>query len=279
VLERWQRYDAALAAYEQAYTLRPDDVSGLLAAAEMLVKLDRIDEAAARLEEKATYFENNTALRVELGHLHALRRQYAAAVRRFREASLLSPEDRTITEYLALSLAADGRHGDAVEHLLRLLEEEKKAGDRDDLRLVLGDCYMAIRKPVDARTQFVQIVDRHPTQVNAWIKLGQAALVVGDVNRLNQAAERAVALAPQRPEGHLLRGMARQQAGDHDAAIEAFDAAARLSPESAEPLLLKGISFERAGDHRAAVDAYQQALRVAPADARAQRLLAGVADN
>ena len=71
VYERWQRHEAALSAYERAYELRPDDVGGLLAASDILVKLDRLDEAIQRLEEKAIYFENNAALRVELGQMYA----------------------------------------------------------------------------------------------------------------------------------------------------------------------------------------------------------------
>ena len=275
VLERWQRSQAALEAYEKAYELHPDDVTSLLAAAEMLVKLDRVEEAIHRLEVKATYFENNAALRVELGRMHSLRRQYDQAVRRFRQATVLSPEDPVLVEYLALAQCAAGRHADAIGHLETLVVNPKFAR-RGDLRLVLGDCYMATGRPVDARVQFMKAIEGDANDVNAWIKLGQAALIVGDTIRLERAVERTLALAPNRPEGHLLGGLVEQKAGRHETAVAAFDKAANLSPGLAEPLLLKGVSLERLGDRDGAAEAYQQALVIQPGDERIRRLLAGV---
>src|SRR5688500_14941846 len=100
--------------------------------------------------------------------------------------------------------------------------------------------------------------------------------MVDDTIRLHRAADRVMALAPDRPEGHLLRGMAHQKGGRHDMAVAEFGAAARLSPSSAEPLLLKGISLERSGAMDEATQAYRDALRLRPDDERGQRLLAAV---
>ena len=275
VLQRWQRYDGALAAFDEAYRLKPDQPSAFLAAAEMLVKLDRVDEALTRLEDKKAYFENNADLRVELGRVHMLRRDFPHAVACFHEASVLDPEDDGIKEHLALAQVAAAQHAEAIQNLKALIQTPK-GKDRDDLRMALGDCYLATQRPVEARAQFLEIVRRNEGDVDAWIKLGQAAWIVEDPVRLSQAAERVTVLAPERHEGYLLRGMIEQRAGRYEAAVAQFELAAQKAPASAAPLLLKGVAMEKMGDRAGAAEAYRQALKVAPDDPRAMKMLAAV---
>ncbi|MBI1367437.1 MAG: tetratricopeptide repeat protein [Planctomycetes bacterium] len=273
--QRWQRYEAALEQYDTAYQCTPDDVAPLLAAAEMLVKLDRTDEAIKRLEEKRSYFENNAGLRVSLGRMYLLKRDMANATARFKEAALLAPEDMSIIEQLAMAEYADSQWADAIFHLTKLLGDPAFS-DRSELKMALGDCYMATSKPVEARRVFMDLTRENPNDVNAWVKLAESAWTVGDAVRLNEAAARVQALAPERSEGYLLRGMILMRDGRSQEAIAWFDKAGQLASTNAMPWILKGITQERMGDKHAAAESYRQALRVAPNDARAQRLLVGV---
>ena len=276
VLQRWQRYDAALERYEAAYRLAPDQVSNLMAVAEMLVKLDRADEAIARLSGKLDYFEHNAAIHVAIGRLHMLQRDFRPAVSRLREASLLAPEDTTIIEHLALAEVAAGAYSDAVYRLNQLLGDARYA-ERNDLRLALGNCYMAMKQLQDARGIFIEITRRQPDDVQAWLKLAEVSVMGGDRVRLAESARRVLALAPHRYEGYMLRGIHERDNGQIDAALASFDRASQIAAGNAQPLILKGMTLEQSGDRLGAAAAYQQALRVAPEDDRPRRLLAALA--
>lgn len=272
VLQRWQRYDAALAEYELAYSHAPDQVSYLLAVAEMLVKLERVDTAQQRLEEKLAYFAANAAIRVAVGRLHMFQHDYAKAVSLLREASLLAPEDPTIVEHLARAELAAGHHDEAAFRITQLLKREDYA-ERDDLRAILGDCHLAAKRLQDARAVFVDLTRRNPDDVDCWVKLAEVSIMGGDRVRLAESARRILALAPHRYEGYMLRGLMEREAGQVADALASFDRASQLAPQNTQPLILKGMTLEQTGDRRAAAQVYQEALRVSPDDDRARRLL------
>jgi tetratricopeptide (TPR) repeat protein len=275
IFQRWQRYDAALAQYEIAYKMTPDNVERLLAVAETLVKLNRSDEAVKRLTEKLDYFENNATIRVTLGRIHLLERRLELAVKYFKDAAVLSSEDPTVLEQLAMAELAIGQYGPCVE-TLRQLMLQPAAADRTDLKIALGDCYSAMNKPVEARGVFLEITRQRPGDVDAWVKLGQVAWLVEDYIRVEQAAERITALAPDRYEGYMFRGMLERSLGNIDKAIAQFDRASVVAPSNAAPLIMRGLMLEQTGDMKGAIASYQRALKASPNDDHAKRLLAGV---
>lgn len=275
LMQRWRKYDEALASYDAAYAAKPDEVGSLLAASEMLVKLDRLDEAIDRLDAKLVYFEHNAAIRVALGRMYMLDGQHDAAARALNDAHLLSPDDLMIVEHLIRAELAAGRYASAIDRLQRLLEAGDYA-DRDDLRMMLADCYMAVERPGEARAIYLTLTRKNPNSVPAWIKLGQAAWIIGDVERLGQAAARVAALDPGRFEGAILMGMAAHLEGRTAQAVAYFDRAAGLDPDNTLPLILRGMTLERSGNAAAAAESYRVALTINPDDARAQQLLARI---
>ncbi|MDH3584178.1 MAG: tetratricopeptide repeat protein [Phycisphaerae bacterium] len=277
LLQRWQRYDAALAEYQLAYEHERDDVSGLLAAAEMLVKLRRLDDAAGLLEDKLVYFEHNAAIRVALGQISMLQRDFASAVKLFREASLLAPDKLELVEQLALAEYAAGESEDAIYHLKLLRDRSEQYAGRLDLGLALADCYLAINHARAAREELMNLAHAHPQSVDVWIKLAQAAWVLEDTVRVQQAARRITAMAPRRFEGYLVKGMVEGREGRSESALAHFELASRLAPDNALPVVLKGMTLERAGKVDAAIEAYKAALQISPGDARARQLLAALA--
>jgi len=275
IFQRWQQYEPAYKEYKIAYEAKPDDVAPLLAMSEMLIKLNRPQEAIELLESKVDYFEHNPAIRVTLGRMYLLQRDHEKAVSLLRQASLLSPDDMGIVEQLTMAEYAAGQWPDAIEHLTKLLEHEDYA-QRVDLKNALGDCYMATQQPLEARRIYMRITQEHPNDVNTWIKLAEAAWTVEDDVRFSRATQQVLSLAPKRHEGYLLRGMAQMRAGHHAKALPWFDRAASLATQSASPLIMKGMTLEQLGRRDEAAGAYRQALKIQPDDSRAQRLLAGV---
>ena len=275
VRQRWQKYDDALASYEAAYQCKPDEVAPLLAVSEMLVKLGRSEEASARLRAKLVYFEHNAAIRVAIARIDMMHGRQAEAVSLFREATMLAPEDLSILEHLAFAEFTSAQYSEATYHIEKLLANGDYA-DRDDLRVLLGDCYLKSGKPQIAGEHYLKVTRRDGNNVDAWIKLAQACSMVHDSRRLNDAADRILRMAPNRYEGHVLKGMAMQALDKPAQALVCFDRATTLAPGSALPHILKGMLLEKAGNVPAAAECYRTALRVDPNDPRGKRLLAGL---
>ncbi len=275
VLQRWQQFDKAEAAYRQAYELQPDNPSFLMAQAEMLVELGRAADAIELLEAKRTYFDQNAAMRAAIGHLYRMEGEPAKAVPYFEQAALLSPDNPKLPEELALTQLAAGQNDRAAAALERLLREPSRK-DRLDLRRALATAYLRTGRNDKAREVYLTIARGPQGSATDWVKLGELALKQKDYPAALNAANRAMAMAPQQHEGFLLAGMALQRRGALEESLRMFDRAAELSPADGAALILRGISLERAGRKTAAAEAYREALRRQPDDARAQRLLSNV---
>ncbi len=278
VLQRWQKYEEALTSYKAAYAAKPDEVAPLLAISEMLVKLGQIDQAISRLQDKLVYFEHNAAMRMALGRLHTMQGKRELAVKMYREAALLAPDDSLILEQLAMAELSVGHHTDAAIHIEQLLEVEGYE-NRTDLKLALGDCYVAAGDLRAAGELFIQITRNDRTNVTAWVKLGEVAWGIKDYRRAGAAGERLITLAPDRHEGYLLQGMVLREAGNIEAALEKFIQAQHRASNTTLPHIMAGLMHEQVGDLQAAAQAYRMALKVDPNDPRGRKLLAGLADQ
>lgn len=271
VLERWQQFNPAYERYARAYEIEPDDVAHLLAMGEMLVTLDRSDDALELLEGKLIYFDQNSALMATIGHLYVMKQQPKEAARFFRQAALLQPDNLKIQEELALAQFSAGWFDVAIQTLHGLLSRPDLK-DRRDLRRALAEAYHNTGRGDDALQEYRGLA-RSGDIASDWIKLGELALHQGDLFSAAQAASQAIRLAPQAHEGYLLAGLIQHRRQKLDDALRMFDCAAERNTQSAEPLILRGIALEKAGQLTAAAQAYRDALVRQPDDARAKRLL------
>jgi len=271
VLQRWAQFDGALISYRRAYEIEPDNASYLLATSEMLVVLDRTDDAMQLLTEKMAYFDMNASMRVGIGHLYAMRGEYSEAVKYFRQAGLIRPDDQQIQEQLALALLKAGQAHEAVQRLEQLCQVPSLVHRRDLLRS-LGESYLAVGRIDEAKRLFIKMTRSNPLDSDAWLKLGELALVQRDAAGATLAATHFKKLAPKRHEGYLLAGVVYSHKGNIQQALDNFDRAAELAPDDPEPLLLRGIALERDGRLTDAAQAYSEALRRDPSDRRAGQL-------
>lgn len=274
VHERFARKDDALAFYLKAADLAPTDAQYAVAAAEMLIDLDRLDDAERFLLDRSAHFEHNAGVRQTLGHIAMIRADLPAALRFFEEARLLAPEDDAIAEDLIQAQMAQGRFADAEFNLARLLKNKDNA-DRRDLQHLRAQCLVALDRPVEARDAYLALTsgDAGTGDLDAWVALGRVAYQLNDLHRVRLAATRAAALAPERPDGYVLRALWQRRTGDRDGALRSLALAVKHAPEP-ETFLMLGILQEEAGDFAAARDSFARALELNPDDPDAATALA-----
>ncbi|MHC4304939.1 MAG: tetratricopeptide repeat protein [Planctomycetota bacterium] len=240
--ERVGRLDEALASYRAAAAIDTGDAQYLLAAAEILIEVDRLDEARQLLEEQVGDFESNAGFRQALGHIATLEGNDDLAVHLFTEATLLSPGDPVLREDLCHAYIAAGRFAEA-ELTLRRLGDDKASAQRPDLKHLHASCLIELDRPVEARSILYRLVRSadDANDMEAWIKLIDVALMLHDDGLLRSAANRLMAAAPGRHEGYLALAIWQRRNGDLEGALRSVDRAITRAGDDPTPERLHAI--------------------------------------
>ncbi|MDX2116011.1 MAG: tetratricopeptide repeat protein [Planctomycetota bacterium] len=242
ILESVGQEERALEAYTAAAALAPDEIRHTLAAAEVLVQQERISEARALLGAQLEKFEFSPGVHQLLGHICMLENDPSAAAEHFRQASVLGVESPAILEDLARAEIAASRFADADATLARLTRL-KGYETRRDLQHMRARCLIELRRPVEARQILTGLTKgaEGASDVEAWARLADIAVMIGDDRQLRAAAQRLIAVAPDRYEGYLALAVWQRKSGDLAAALRSAERAAELAPSERAPLQLKDL--------------------------------------
>lgn len=276
--ERFREPEIALERYNEAASLDESNPQYVVAAAEMLMQMGRLDEADAMLAEKQETFAYDAAIRQTQGHVQMLRGEYEKAAELFNQALLLAPDDQIVMEDLVQAQLAAGEYAEAEFNITRLMESAE--GDRRDLKHMRARCLMALDRPMEARSLLLDLVDSNEgaKDVHAWMELGNVAFVLQDGKRLDQASSRLIAIAPERYEGYFLRAAHFRQKQDLASALKSADEAVRVAgKEGAGPLILRGLILTDLNRKDEAMQSFAQAVKLDPSNQRTRALYEALA--
>ncbi len=243
VYERFTQNEDALKHYLKAGELDPSNPQYAVAAAEMMIDLDRVADAEAYLAKQQPAFEHNAGVRQTLGHIAMLKNDMPEAVRLFNQAHLLAPDDTVVLEDLIHAQIATGAFGEAQYNIDTLLKAPG-GKDRRDLKQLQARCLLNLDKPVEARELLIQLTSDSQGQkdVEAWIELGNVAYVLKDNARLRLSSQRVLALAPSRAEGFTLKALWLRRQGDLAGALDSLNKAVDRPGTGTEPPNRRGPS-------------------------------------
>ncbi|MDX2114818.1 MAG: tetratricopeptide repeat protein [Planctomycetota bacterium] len=277
VYERFSRFDKALEAYLAAAEHDATNPQYVIAASEMLIDAERLDEAEKLLTENRTTFEHNAGIRQTLGHIAKIRGDEDRAVELFEEASLLAPDDASILEDLARAQMRAGRYAEA-EVGFRRLSERKEFDERRDLELARAQCLVQLDRPVEARELLQAIVSEPEGAADpaVWRELADVAITLKDSFRLKEAAQRMMSVAPRRPEGYAYMGLWQREQGKLAEAAKMLERAVELAPDDPSPSVLRALVLVELGRTVEAERVLERAVARHPASAEASGLLASI---
>jgi tetratricopeptide (TPR) repeat protein len=236
VLKAMKRFDAALIDFERILALHPRDVEALCNCGIVLFELSRFDSAVLS-------FDRALAIRPDHAQAHNSRGVALHALRRFDEA--VASYDRALflkPDYVE----AFNNRGNAL-----------KALERFDEALASYDRALALR----------------PDYAEALNNRGNALMNLGRPDEALAGYDRALALKFDYAEAFNNRGNALLSLKRPDQALASYDRALELNPDNAEAFANRGralMSLRRPGE---ALASYDRALAVRPgyADARLGR--------
>src|SRR5690606_26885372 len=144
---------------------------------------------------------------------------------------------------------------------------------RPDLLHLEARCLTMMDQTTDARNVYLELSRVAPTNIDVWIELGNLAFAIGDFTRVAQAGVQAIAIAPERFEGYLLKGLFERHRGRVNESLVLFEQAATLSPSAVMPQLMLGSALAQNGNLDGAIAAYGRAVRNDPDNVRAREML------
>ena len=190
-------HDRALANYRRALGLEPDSIDGLHAAGQALVQLGKLTEALkfynqaiARAPRYVDFYESRAVVFEALGH-------YEAALGDYQRMLDLDPS-RNVTHFARARCRAEvGDLDGAIEEVSLLATKDS---DVFHVHLLLGKLLMKKERFADADVAFARVLELAPDQHEALANRALLLARAGQRERALADAERAVELAPDRPE-------------------------------------------------------------------------------
>ena len=246
------RLDAAVALYEQALALAPDDLPARANLAIALARLDRHLEASVAFERALALRPDDATLRGNLvitarnaGASLLAQGNAAEAASAFRRALAAAPEDAGAQAGLGATLAHLGMF-EAAEAALRAALAHAPGDAR--LHHNLAKVLQSLDRPADAIAACRRAVALQPELVEAWCLLGILLRHDSELDGALAAFEAAVAAAPEHAPAQLGLGSVLHDLGRLDAAIACFQRAQALDPSDDEAPRCEAVSLLLKGD-------------------------------
>jgi TolB-like protein/Tfp pilus assembly protein PilF len=161
----------------------------------------------------------------------------------------------------------------------------KQLGEKPTQNLAAYDAFLKGESASSRREAlgfYEQAVALDPTFAEAWaaVSVMNSSMYVmlhsaERAKRAFEAGEKAVELAPNRPDGYIALGKNYDNVvGDYRRAIDEFEKARKLAPASGEPLGAIGFAESHLGHWEEAIQFYREAVRRDPQSATAHDRLA-----
>jgi len=260
IAERMGLYEEALNHYRGARESTDAVLSYLLAEAECLVTLDRVDAARALLEQNLAGYDNDPSILALLGEIALRTGDEERALTAFGAVLSSGQAGRLIEEQYALLAARNGQCNDAIPVLSRLIKDEREASV--SLLRELAGCELKVGDLEAARMHLHRLVGREPDNPRVWMLYARCGLQARDAAMILRGANRARRLAPDDPEPLLMSAYGYLQRNRFDDARSALNQLLRMSPDDVMAHCLLGNIAQRGGRLDKAREHYHRALKL-----------------
>jgi tetratricopeptide (TPR) repeat protein len=264
--------DRSVEAYSTAVRLRPADDRARIGLADVLIDMERLDDAERVLRETITAVPGSVLGHYRLGRLLQARGTYGDALTELELAARSAPliGQDPLYEMVALLYANQADFAGAVTALHK--QVAVNPGNADAHRR-LGDSYVRLGRAEEAQTEFLAALLVDPRNVMSFVGLAQLHLGEGAHAEAARAARAAIALDHAQPQAHYVLATAMTRLGQTEDASREMDEYRRLQAEAAEASKRKfardGLARQvtaaiAAADHGAAVPLLKQLIALEP---------------
>jgi len=144
-----------------------------------------------RMLEASAINPHDAEAQYQLGLIYQQRRQYTAAIERFKKAVAIDPKETDAHYQLGRIAREQGRLKDALVHFQTVLDQDEKHNLNEILREI-GAVYVAAHQYDDARRELAEYVERRPYDPEGLFYYGQTLERLGDTTRAREMYVRAI---------------------------------------------------------------------------------------
>jgi len=237
----------------------PRDVNLQALLGALLIKRNRLDEAAVLLRQVIAEAPSFAKPHEDLGHLLVQQGHADDAVPLLERATHLDPTLESAWFTLGKALAMQGRGADADQAFERCfaLSPERRL-------MALAAEHHKEGRLKEAEQLYRRILRQRPRNVDAMRLLASIALKAGRADEAEQLLERAISVAPDFVAALLDLGLLRKEQDRFAEALECFDRAIALEPNDPKAHFQRGATLAPAALTHDAIEAYQKCLELRP---------------
>jgi tetratricopeptide (TPR) repeat protein len=263
VFERLSRDDLAYESFKTAMDLESDRLQFVMAAAECLMFQNRLKEASEVIDGRFDDFEHNAALHHLHGQLMIMKGETDKASSAYEMASLLAPDDSNLLEEWARLRHRQGDHSGVLNCMAELRQLHGKTPGVD-LKLLEARSLLLVGRHADARNAYLELVEKHPDNLQIWREFGLFAWDVQDWRSVGRWGQRLKAAGDRTARTQLFLAVAAREADDLKTSRALLQDLLKWDPDNAMAgALLAGVCL-RQGDSAAAEKAWEVAVKSAP---------------
>jgi Flp pilus assembly protein TadD len=276
------KLDAAADQISKALAISKDDIRSQLVQSEISIAKKELSDARARIEALST--RNPTPPKLDLarikmaaGNLANAESKDEDAAAAYEEAALLAGDTDmapTLAAVGKLTLLSDKatNEGDAPkatgykERATKLLEKLEAQADKDpSIALSLGMAYLRTGDALKAEPWLRKFVEARPDDAEGQFQLAKALARLDRTDDAITRLNRAIELAPKRPELSIELALTYERAKQDDKANDIYTKllAAQGADASVELRARAGRFFSRRGDKKKAGEQGDEILKVA----------------
>jgi tetratricopeptide (TPR) repeat protein len=224
------QYDAAIAEWDKALAMQPDDASAHNGLGQTLLRAGKVDEAVAQL----------------------------------REAVRLRPHHAEAHNNLGAALLADRKAAEAEAEFKSAIEADP---DYAPAHRNLGSFYEAQGRVDESIAEYRKAIEADPQNAPAYVSMGSAMASKGDLDEAMEAYRKAIENDPAFASAHNYLGLALATKGQLDDAIPEYRKAIEYDPRSASAYNNLGLAMASKGDSDGAIGDFAKAAELDPANA------------
>ncbi len=255
------RHQEALAYYDRALALKPDDVLALTNRGATLNALGRREEALACYDRALALHPDYAPAYYNRGNTLKDLKRPAEALVCYDRALALRPDETGTLLNRGIALDALSRHEEALACYDRVL-----ALNPDDIVALnnRGTSLMELNRSEEALVCYDRALVINPYYADAHYNRGNTLLGLRRAEQAIASHDKALALKPNFADALNSRGNALSQIKRYDEALSSYDAALAIKPDFADALYNRGNVLKEARRYDEALMAYEKAVAVNP---------------
>jgi stress-induced-phosphoprotein 1 len=225
-------YDAAIAHYDKAIALDPNNITFTNNKATCLIKqkkyqeaIDLCEKAIERGRENHADFECIAKAYTKIASAEASRNNLEAAIEALN-SSLLEKKDSTVKRELTRLEALKAKRDAAAYEDPEIAEQERNAGNKCFRE---GDIPKAIEHYTEAIKRAPRDARLYSNRAGAYSKLGEMPMALKD-------CDKAIELDPNYAKAYTRKGYCHIQMKEYHKALDDYNQALRIDPNNAEAI-------------------------------------------